>query len=308
MSVGTPSSPATRPRRRGVVSGYDFRAPARLSRDQTRLIEVAFETFARQWTTQLGSRLRCQTQVTLGSLTEQSYDAYAAHLPVPSVLIPFTQDGYGTGVLQLTTPSALAHLDHALGGPGGEQPVRQLTEIEQSITSAMCERALGALGYAFAAVAPLNPAVGALQHDPQLLQAARATDMVVVAEFSVQIGAQVEPATLMLPLSPLMSRLSTGTRDEARTLEERRRGEEAARAMGVLLPHVPVDVSVSMQPVAVPPERVLSLRVGDVVPLHHSRHRPLEVTAAGIRIATAVPTARGSRLASLIVSNQEDPR
>jgi len=308
VSVGTPASSAAPSRRRGVVTGYDFRAPARLSREQTRLIEVAFETFARQWSTQLGSRLRCQAQVTLTSVTEQSYDAYAAQLPVPSVLIPFTQEGYGTGVLQLTTPSALAHLDHALGGPGGEQPVRQLTEIEQSITSAMCERALGALGYAFAAVAPLNPTVGALQHDPQLLQAARATDMLVVAEFSLQLGIQVEPASLMLPLSPLMSRLSASARDDVKTVEERRRGEEAAKAMGALLPHVPVDVSVRMQSITVPPERVLSLRVGDVVPLHHSQHRPLEVTTAGMPIATAVPTTRGSRLACLIVSNQEDSR
>lgn len=311
MTVDSPASLAARPRRRGVVGTYDFSAPARLSREHTRLLEIAFETFARQWTTQLGSRLPCPAQVSLAAVAEETYDAYVAKLPVPSALVPFTQDGYGTGVLQLSTPSALAHLDHALGGPGGpggEQPQRQLTDIEISITLGMCERALATLGYAFAAVAPLQPRVEGLQQDPQLLQAARATDMVVVATFTFQVAGHVQHATLMLPLAPLMARLSAAEPQQVRTPEELQRAEEAARTMAAAVPDVPVDVSFRMAPISVAPDLVLDLAVGDLLPLAHPSTRPLEVTAADVVLARAVPTARGNRRACLIVSNEEDPR
>jgi flagellar motor switch protein FliM len=297
-----------RARRRGVVVGYDFSAPARLSREHSRLLEIAFETFARQWTTQLGSRLRCHTQVSLTSVTEETYDAYVAALPGPSALVPFSQEGYGIGVLQLSTRSALAHLDHALGGPGGEQPHRQLTDIEVSVTLGMCERALGTLGYAFAAVAPLQPRVDGLQQDPQLVQAARATDMVVVATFNVELGRHVEQATLMLPLAPLMARLSSAAPEDVRSVEEIQRAFEAARTLSAAMTDVPVDVAVRMSPVPVPPERVLRLAVGDLLPLSHPSSRPLEVAVADTVVGSAVPTTRGNRRACLIVRHEEDPR
>ena len=49
---------AARRRRRGSVSAYDFRHPTKLSRDHARGLQIVYETFARQWATQMTASLR----------------------------------------------------------------------------------------------------------------------------------------------------------------------------------------------------------------------------------------------------------
>ncbi|GAB2693851.1 flagellar motor switch protein FliM [Thalassiella azotivora] len=309
MTVDNAPHTSVRSRRRGAVVGYDFSAPAGLSREHTRLLEVAFETFARQWTTQLASRLRCSTEVTLTSLEQQTYDTYAADLVAPTVLVTFATESFGTGLLQMSVPTALQHLDHALGGRGAaEQPTRQLTDIEVAVTQGMCERALGTLGYAFASVAPVEPRVDGFHQDPQLLQAAKANDMVVVATFELRMEDDAQPATLMLPLAPILQRLTAGDAEDTRTPEEIERARAAAAALQASLPEVPVDVALRLAPTTAAPHEVLALGVGDLLRLPHPATSPLEVVAEGVVVARAVTTARGNRRAGLIVSTEEDHR
>lgn len=292
---------------------YDFAAPARLSRDHARLLEVAADTFARQWTTQLASRLRCTATVALVEVTQSTYDAHVESIPAHPAMVLFTLDldEPATGMLHLTTGTALAHLDHALGGPGGRdgvQPSRQLTEIETTLTLGMCTRALGTLGYAFASLGSPAASVEGLQQDAQLLGAGRATDVVVVARFAIQVGGNVDEATLMLPLAPLLARLTALEPQDVRTPAEVERAFVAARTMRTVLPEVPVEVAVSMTGLLLPPEQVLSLAVGDVLRLTHPTERALQVSVAGVPVARAVTTSRGPRRAALIVAHQEDPR
>ncbi len=303
----------TRSRRRGTVVEYDFAAPARLSREHTRILEVAADTFARQWTTQLASRLRCTASVSLTEVSQSTYDAYVEAVPAHPALVLFTLDlgDPATGVLQLPSATALAHLDHALGGTGGRdgvQPSRQLSEIETTLTLGMCTRALSTLGYALAALGSPHVAVDGLQQDAQLLGVGRATDVVVVARFAVELGEHTETATLMLPLAPLLARLTALEPQDVRTPAELERAVLAARTLRATLPEVPVEVAVSMTGLQLPPEQVLGLAVGDVLRLPHPTARPLQVSVAGVPVAGAVTTSRGPRRAALIVASEENPR
>ena len=64
-----------------MIEVYDFSRPTTLARHQSRVLEVAFETFARQWGTELTAKVRVMSQVGFGQLTVQTYDAFAASLP-----------------------------------------------------------------------------------------------------------------------------------------------------------------------------------------------------------------------------------
>ena len=304
MSVET-----ARARRRGVAVPYDFRTPNRVSREHARLLEIAFETFARQWATQLATSLSCPTGVTLVAVTQRTYDEYVDGLVSPTALVPFVTDAaLGHGVLQLSTQTALAHVDHALGGPGGEQPHRELTEIEASLTRGLIARALGTLEYAFAAVAPLTAGVEDLQQNPQLMQVARAGDALVVAQFSILVGTLELPATMMLQLTPLVARMAAAAATDTRSSDELEAHHEQALTLAGSVAEVPMDVSVRLTTVASSPERVLALAVGDLVRVPHPTGRPLEVAAADIVFAHAVATVHGNRQACLITSTEENPR
>lgn len=314
MSPPTPTTtrPVARPergsaRRRGVVSDFDFTAPPRMSREHTRLLEISFETFARQWANQLSSRLRCDTSVTLAGVAQEAYDSFAASLASPSLLLVFSPDGKGqpTSVVALAPELALAHLDRALGGPGGEQPKRELTEVEVAITQGMIDRALGSLNYAFASVTTLAPRIDGVLQDPQLLQVARANDMMLISTFSVNIGGHHDTVRLMMPLAPLQQALAEASQREIRSLEELSRARENAALVAAGVAEVPVDVSFRLNPMTTAPGSVLKLAVGDLIRFTHGTDRPVKVMAGGTAIGSAVVTTRGNRRACLIVNPEE---
>ncbi len=195
-------------RSRPVVA-YDFRRPTKLSRDHVRSLQQAYETFARRLTTVLTSTLRQVCHVSIRDITQQSYDEYIGMLATPTLLVPVEVTPLGAGALEISLPAALAAIDHMLGGPGGTQPARGLTDIETSLVRRLIDQIFGVLGYALEPVVPVQFEVGAIEYNPQFLQIATAADAVVIGEFDLVIGRESCTMTVCLPLAPLLPRLMT---------------------------------------------------------------------------------------------------
>lgn len=310
----TPTGPpatSSRKRRRGVVTPYDFRKPTTLAREHTRALEMAFETFARQWSTTLLTRLRQTSQVVLTGVYAQSYDEYVRSLPSQGVLFTFAPDpGAEQGLLQLESRTALVALDYLLGGRGAPEAVsedRELTEIETRLLHDLAVRSLNDLAYAFVALAPMKPVVEDIESSPQFLQLAAAADVMIVATFTISVGEDAEavPATMMLPLNPVLTRLQNGG-DRARSEEQLRNRRQAAGTLARAVPELLVDVSARMSGLTMRPRDVLALSVGDVVRMPHPTTRPLDVVTNDVVLARAVAGTSGTRLACLVVAADEE--
>src|SRR3982750_1851504 len=120
--------------RRGQGAGpapYDFRRPIKLSRDHVRTLQTAFETYARSCGTLLTTRLRVVSSVALASIEQLNYDEYVQSLANPTVIALVSLDPLpGTVLMEMSSSVTMTCLDHLLGGPGGPQPERPLTEVE----------------------------------------------------------------------------------------------------------------------------------------------------------------------------------
>jgi flagellar motor switch protein FliM len=295
------SRPADRVRN---IAPYDFRHPTQLSREHVRMLQIAYETFARRLTTLLTSGLRQVCQVTVADITQQSYEAYVTGLANQTLIAPMTLPPLaGTAVLEFSLPTALAAIDHMLGGPGGAQPPRPLTDIETTLIRSLLEQMLGVLSYSFEPIVPVTPALGVIEYNPQFVQAATATDAVVVTTFDMTIGTERCLASLCLPLASLLPRLTTVRQRADGNAPSREALEATARLLRDRLGEVPVEVSVEFLPVDLTPARILTLTEGDVVPFAHRVGVPLTVQAGGIRFAQAVAGRSGNRLAALIVDS-----
>lgn len=313
QTPAAPPAPSGRKRRRGVVTPYDFRRPTTMPREHVRALEVAFETFARQWSTLLLTRLRQPSQVTLVGVEAITYDDYVRSLPSSGLLSTFLPYvGAEPGLLQLTSRSALDCLDFLLGGPGsaaagGEVAEREPTEIERRLLADLVERTLADLKYAFASVMPLEPRAGGTETNPQFLQLAAANDVVVVATMTLALGedAEAEQVSVMLPMAPIVARLSEAG-DRVRSGEQITAAREAAGRLARAVPNLPVEVSARFAPMPTHPPEVLSLAVGDVLRLRHPTSRPIELVVNDVLLARAVAGTNGSRLACLVVA--DDPR
>lgn len=280
---------------------YDFRRPTKLSREHVRRLQVVYETFARRLSTVLTTTLRQVCQVGLREVVEQSYDDYVTSLPAPTLLLPVELAPLpGTATLEFSLPVALAAVDHMLGGPGGAQPVRPLTDIEVTLLRRLVEQMLGVLRYALEPLAAVQPTAGPIEYNPQFLQAASGSDLLIVSEFEITIGRESSPLTLSLPLTTMLPRLEA---QRPHDVPPRGATQAAGALMRQTLNDMRVDVSMTFHPVQLDSARIVALAVGDVITLDHRVGAPLAIQAGRATVGHAVAGKAGRRLAALVVDS-----
>jgi flagellar motor switch protein FliM len=283
---------------------YDFRRPNKFTREHVRALQIASETFARQFTTVLSTTLRTVSQVQAQGIHQLTYDEYIRDVPNPTYLAILSLAPLaGASIFHLPLPVVMTAVDRLLGGPGaGPALHRPLTEIEQSLMRDLLGRVLRELAYAFESLTALEPTVLHQESNPQFAQIGSPSDMVIVFVYDLRIGGQAGEATLCVPfasLQPVLDEVAANSllagRVEANADSVR---ESLASRMGA----APVTVSVSFPPVTLALSDIVDLRPGDVLPLEHRVDDPLEVSIGGLPRFAARPGRRGKRLACVITS------
>lgn len=288
------------------VTPYDFRRPTKLSREHVRMLQIAYGTFARRLTTLLTSGLRQVCQVTVADISQQSYEEYVTGIESQTLMVPFIAAPLaGTGVLQFSLPVALASVDYMLGGPGGEQLPRPLTDIETTLVRGLLEQMAGVLRYSLEPIVPITPQLGSIEYNPQFVQAASATDAMIVAELDMVVGSESCRATVCMPLQPLLP-LLVAQRPRTTDDDDAESVAAAAHRVRERLGEVPLEVAVEFRPLTLSPDRILSLHPGDVLTLPHRVGVPLTLRAGGTVYAHAIAGRSGSRLAALIVDTPQE--
>jgi flagellar motor switch protein FliM len=289
------------PRRGGGPAPYDFRRPIKLSRDHIRTLQIAFETYARSCGTLFTTRLRVVSSVALASIEQLNYDEYVASLSNPTLIAMVSIEPLpGTVLLEMSSSVAMTAIDHMLGGPGGPQPERPLTEVEMPLLRGLLERMLGELRYGFENLVDISPKLREIEYNAQFMRAHQPGDAVVIASFDMKIGSEECVASLCLPFNSILPVLEKQELIEL-TAAERMVRDTSLRNLTAGLSAAPIDVAVRFQPIQMRTDDIVDLRPGDVVPLGHPTSLPLEVTVNRTVFAHAVPGNQGARLACLVV-------
>lgn len=287
-----------------AVTPYDFRRPVKLSRENSRALQIAFETFARQVATVMTSALRSVCHVSLASVEQLTYTEYVESLGDLTSMTIFTAEPVpGSSVLELPLPVVMTCVDHLLGGPGAaEQPQRPLTDLESTVVGGLLERLVSEVRYAFASLVAMEPKVRGVEYSPQLAQVAHAADAMIVARFTLRKDETEHTLSLCMSFPGLLPYLTAAGGAGVVSERERRQREEASARLAAGFQDVPVDVAVRFRTTLADPVELSGLRPGDVVRLKHPAQAPLDVTAADVVFAHATPGAQGRRLAALVVA------
>jgi flagellar motor switch protein FliM len=265
-------------------------------------LQLSYETFGRRLGTLLTSGLRQLSTVNLVAIEHQTYEEYAAGLESSTLMALLDIAPLpGTAIFEMSLPTALACLDYMLGGPGGEQPTRQLTDIEASVLRTLFEQMLAVLRYATETTVGMEPVLRSIEYHPQFVQPVPAADTVIVASFEMRVGNQMCVATLCIPFSSLQPRLQIGKEGHVQTSKERAAQEHSAHQIRAAMGNVPVDVAVKFRPIQLTPQDVIALAAGDVINLNHPVSSPLSVDSGGVTFAHALAGRQGSRLAGLVI-------
>jgi len=270
-----------------------------LVREHSRALELVFETFARQWGTQLTAKIRTLSEVTCERVGMHSYDEYASSLPAQTAMVLCAIEGEtSSAVVQFPTDAALGWVAHMFGATGEvTAPSRRFTDIEQALVRRLVGDALEDLRYSLGTLLPAPITVSAVHHNSQFAQAAAPGDLMIVASFAIRFGGTAAAATVALPAKLLLTQLGGGTGAAA--------SADPRELIRTQLLNAPVDVTVRLAPALVRPGVILGLSVGDLLPIPHPSHRPLDVVVDGHPLARAAVGSNGSSLACVVVSSKE---
>jgi len=280
-----------------------------LTREHERAIEVAAQTFARQWGTLLGSRLGTLAGLSLETIELHTYDEYIQSLPQTTTMAVLQVEPSRTpALLQIPSDTAMMIVDCLLGGPAVplDMPFREMTEIEWSLMKDMLEHAVGELAYGFASIAPLQFEVRSAKYNPHFMQVVPAAEPVLVMGFELNIGETSSSITLMLVADVVMSQLREQELVATRSDEEQRAYAEAVELLSQRMSEVPLPVSVRFSGRTMGAKDITELVVGSIVPLHHAADRPLDIVVGDVTLGHAAIGVNGTRVACLVVSTEEE--
>ena len=174
------------------------------------MLELAFETFARQWGTQLTAKVRVMSQVTSEQVIMHTYDEYAASLPSTTAMVLCALDGLAAkAVIQFPTS-----VGPVLGRPHARRhrpprPHRTASSPRSSSRSSgaswrtpwrTCDYSLGSL-------LGTSISVDSIQYNSQFAQAAATTELMIVASFTVRVGENTATATVAIPADAVLPQL-----------------------------------------------------------------------------------------------------
>jgi flagellar motor switch protein FliM len=125
---------------RARVTPYNFSAAGQISTDQLRAISLLNDLFARNLTHNLAAWLRTRFQVNLVSAEQIQFNEFLLRIPEISYVASVRLAPLGAlSVLQLDLGLAPPVIDLLLGGDGKDGPLRELTDIEESILGSVVE-------------------------------------------------------------------------------------------------------------------------------------------------------------------------
>ena len=131
---------ASRPEVRARVVPYNFSSAGQISTDQLRAISMLNDLFARNLTHNLAAWLRTRFQVNLVSAEQIQFNEFVLRIPEISYVASVRLEPLGAlSVLQLDLALAPPVIDLLLGGDGKDGPLRELTDIEESILGSVVE-------------------------------------------------------------------------------------------------------------------------------------------------------------------------
>ncbi|GEK86910.1 flagellar motor switch protein FliM [Microbacterium aerolatum] len=281
------------------ITVYDFERSATLSREHARALELAFETFSRQWSADLSAKIRGRATVSVEYVRMLTYGEYAQSLPTTTALVVCAlPDSPERMIVQFPSSAATAWIVQMVGGrPTTTAEERTFTPIEQALIGALMRDAIDLLTKTMDGLLPQGISITGIQYNSQFAQVAAATEPVIVAQLAMRLGGRSVPTSVMLPASILSMFRNVAASDESASPELVRRQVE----------ETPIELALRLSPRTMLPREVLGLSVGDLVPLPHAADRPLMLLAGDQPIATAAVGTSGARLACVVTTTVSDP-
>jgi len=279
------------------VVAYNFASAGQISTDQLRAISMLNDLFARNLTHNLGAWLRSRFQVNLVSAEQIQFNEFLLRIPEISYVASVRLEPLGAlSVLQVDLGLAPPIIDLLLGGEGRDGPVRELTDIEESLLASVVEIICRELTAAWQPVG-LSFSFERRQMQTQVARIIAVTEKTLCLSFEIRMPHSTGLLNLALPAVVANTILRRLTTDWGR---RRRHPSEARHRMVELARRIGFGCSLQLPTMKVAASRLEQLKPGDVLPFEVGATAVPEWRVAGETLAEAWAMRRGERRAARV--------
>ena len=287
-----------------TAKNYDFKRPAKFSKEHLRTLEIIFEHYSRLLSTNLPVYLRKTVQVNVVSSETVTFSEFTNALSNPVVLgIINFEPLAGNVILELSPNLGFAILDRMLGGSGVPlEKNREFSEIEMSILDKIMIACMQLLREPWKNVIDLDPFMERIETNAQFAQIIAPNEMIAIVTLNMRIGDVEGYMNACLPyitLEEIMDKLNTKFWFSTMQSISDENFAEYIEAM-IKRTFVPVKAVLGKSVVSV--MDFANLQVGDVIRLDSKVDEELSVYVGNLKKFTALPGTNKDKYAVRVMS------
>lgn len=286
------------------VKNYDFKRPAKFSKEHLRTLEIIFEHYGRLLSTNLPVYLRKNVQVSVASSEAVTFSEFTNALSNPVILGIINFNPLPGNIIMEIQPSlGYAILDRMLGGAGLPlEKNRDFSEIELSILDKILVICMGLFREPWKNVVSLDPFLERIETNPQFAQIISPNEMIAIVTLNVRIGSVEGFMNACLPfltLESIMDKLNT--KYWFSTMQEI--NDDAYHDnIEALIKRVDVPIKAVLGQSVISVMDFASLQVGDIIRLDRGVEDEMEIYVGNIKKFTALPGVNKDKYAVRVTS------
>lgn len=281
---------------------YVFSRAGKISNDQMRAISTVNDLFARNLMHSMSGWLRTPFRAKLVAGEQLPFSEFLERLSTPTYLYSVRLEPLGAvGLIELDLSLASPMVDVLLGGNGQATPLRELTEIEESIMTAVIEMVVQELTLAWQSVG-LEFALEKRETEAQAARTMTLGEKTLCVSFELKMTAAQGVLNLCLPavvLNAILRRLiAEGDRPRRRSLDATSRIRE-------LMAGARAGIALQLPAMRLRASEIAALEPGAILRLPISRHECSDLYIGGLQLAQAYPMKSGEHRAARLVGTAE---
>jgi flagellar motor switch protein FliM len=293
------------------VRDVDFSRPAKFTQDQQRRIERAHDAFCRNAGTRLSAELRASIEFEVINVDQLTWSSAIGELPPGSIFGVIGTAPLGTlFVLSAEAGSVLWMVERLLGGGSTDEqpraPQRDLTEIELALTRRLFSTVVTQLALTWDELAGIDLSLVEVETLATNLQVAPASEPTLGLTIELRAESISSTLSLLVPwrsieaVAPKLTASSYGD-----MLGDADADGATAETVRRVVGEAEVDLRAEVGGVDLELEKVLALRVGDILPLGARAASGVVLCVEDVPVHRAQPGRSGSRRAVSIVERLE---
>lgn len=273
------------------VKDYDFKRPAKFSKEHLRTLEIIYEHYGRLLSTNLPVYLRKNIQVSVASSETVTFSEFTNALSNPVILgIVDFRPLAGNIIIELSPNLGFAMIDRMLGGQGIPlEKSRDFSEIEMTILQKLMVVCMQLMREPWRNVIDVNPMMERIETNAQFAQVIAPSDMIAIVSLNVKIGDAEGFMNICLPyftLEDVMDKLNTKYWFSTMQKDDKVDYEEHIES---LIKRIDVPIKAVLGKSQVSVSDFINLQVGDIIRLDTRVDSEMEVFVGNIKKFTALP-------------------